>query len=546
MKSRSIPFLPLVFGGLLASGTLSALAGEPGAAPAPTSAIVSTPPEEAQAAESYVLPEYIRKPPAVPSQFSHRPRREISRHEAIELALRNNLGLELSREAVRKSDYLRRASYGAFEPLLQLSASRTKQQSPPATAQEGHAGQVLPVTSDLWMGSLTQTLPTATTLGIAFSSSRIDSALGSAVEPLLYRSTLTLTLNQPLLQNFSFNGHVQLAPVLRAEFDSETAREAARKNAIATIKSTEDLYWNLVSNWKAYEVKRATYDLAEKQVELTRRKIAAGTMPEADILKVESDLANRQVDMLASEAAIEDAADLLRQQLNLPAHEWEQLLLPLDAPDFKRVEVVMERVWDRALTFRPELISADIDMQRDQLALELARNARLPQLNLKGSLGTVGQDPDYGAALRQVKGASGWQWMVGADFSWAPLGIGTRARTRSAQSDLRTDVLGRAQLLTQIRYDLRAAKRNLDTAERQVYAAARSRDLAERSLEVEARKFLNGLSDNFKVALQQAALDSARLAELNALIAHEKARSSLLQATGELLEARQLRFEVRG
>jgi outer membrane protein TolC len=111
---------------------------------------------------------------------------------------------------------------------------------------------------------------------------------------------------------------------------------------------------------------------------------------------------------------------------------------------------------------------------------------------------------------------------------------------------LRTDVLGRAQLLTQIRYDLRAAKRNLDTAERQVYAAARSRDLAERSLEVEARKFLNGLSDNFKVALQQAALDSARLAELNALIAHEKARSSLLQATGELLEARQLRFEVRG
>ncbi len=55
---------------------------------------------------------------------------------------------------------------------------------------------------------------------------------------------------------------------------------------------------------------------------------------------------------------------------------------------------------------------------------------------------------------------------------------------------------------------------------------------------------MNGLSSNFIVAQRQAELSQARLAELDALIQHEKATSDLQLATGDLLESRHLHFEL--
>src|SRR6185369_7509360 len=100
------------------------------------------------------------------------------------------------------------------------------------------------------------------------------------------------------------------------------------------------------------------------------------------------------------------------------------------------------------------------------------------------------------------------------------------------------------QLVIDIRTQLRAAIRDIDTAERQLQASAKFRDLAERSLDVEQRRFLNGLSSNFLVAQRQAELAEARLGELEALIQHERATSDLQLAMGELLETRHLKFEL--
>ena len=93
---------------------------------------------------------------------------------------------------------------------------------------------------------------------------------------------------------------------------------------------------------------------------------------------------------------------------------------------------------------------------------------------------------------------------------------------------------------------LRAALRGLDNAERQVYAAALSRELADRNLDIDHRRFLTGVQgvDNFKLAQRQSEQSSARLQELRALLQHERAQTQLLLAMGELLESRQLKFEL--
>jgi outer membrane protein len=501
---------------------------------------------QAPAPPAYVPPEYIRKPPTLPAHLAGQKPRHLSLAEAIETALRRNLAVALERERLREADAGERLAWaGLFEPVLAGSAGRTESRSPPLTLQEGQVGQVLTSTRDGWDLSLTQRVITGAQLRLDFQNSRTESTLGTAVAPEIYRAGLSLGLSQPLLRDFSFSGRIQRAPVLRAEFASEAAQQEARLRAMLTVKATEDAYWGLVESWKTYEVNQGAHRLAEEQLELTRRQIGAGVLPESDLIGVEGTLAQRQLAVVRSEAQIERAADLLRVLLNLPVGEWSAPLLPVDAPDFAHVEVAFDEALTRAQNLRPELGRVRIDLRRIALELEVARNSRLPRLDLQAAVGSVGQDERHRAALEQVGRRNGQQWNLGVAFAWAPLQSAARAELARLDSALRQNELGREQILVGVRAQIREAMRAIATAERQLHASAKFRDLAERSLGVEQRRFLNGLSSNFFVAQRQAELAQARLAELEALIQHERASSDLQLATGELLETRRLKFEVR-
>ncbi len=503
------------------------------------------PPGSAGPPAGYVPPEYIRKPPTLPPHLQDRKPRPLSLSEAIETALRRNLAVALERERVRDADAGVRLAWSAFEPLLNGAIGRARAKSPPLTIQEGRPGDVLTSTHDSWSLGLSEHFPTGTDLRVDFLSSRTDSTLGNAVAPELFRSGLALALSQPLLRDFSFSTRIQRAPVLRAQFGSEAAREEARLRAMLTVKATEDAYWGLVESWKTYEVNRGAHQLAGEQLELTRRQIKAGVLPESDVIAVEGTLAQREVALVRAEAQIERAADVVRGLLDMPAAEWSFPLLPLDAPDFAHVEVPFDQAMERAIASRPELQRTRIDLRRIALDLDVARNSRLPRLDLQVGVGSVGQDTVYARTLDQLRELNGQQWNVGLVLAWAPFQGAARAELARLDSALHQNQLGRDQLLVGVRAQIREAMRSIETAERQLQASAKFRDLAERSLDVEQRRFLNGLSSNFLVAQRQAELAGARLGELEALIQHERASSDLQLAMGDLLEARHLKFELR-
>lgn len=525
---------------LVLLGTLLGLAplAVPGAA-------LRAEPARPAAAAPYVPPEYISKPAILPPSLQEgRQLKRMSLGEAIETAVRRNLDLALQRERVTEVATARDLARSAFEPIILASGARAFSKSPPPTATEGQAGQSVESTQDSWSLSLLERLPTGTELRLDSNSGRARSGFQNALAPELFRSSLSLGVSQPLLRDFSFDGRMQRAPILRAEFASAQAREEARLRAMLAVKATEDAYWTLVQSCKSYEVNVGAHELAQKQLELTRRQIAAGVLPDSDVIGVEGTVAQRELGVVRAEAQVDRAADQLRALLNLPPGQWVDPILPVDAPTFAHVEVPYATAVERAMASRPELKESALDLRRIALDLDVARNSRLPRLDLRAGVGTLGQDPQYRQAVDDTLHAQGVQWSVGASLSWAPLGGAARAERRRLESALRQNGLGREQFLVALRSQIREALRSIDTAERQLHASAKFRDLAERNLDVEQRRFLNGLSSNFLVAQRQAELAQARLAELDALIAHEKATSDLQLATGELLETRRLRFDV--
>jgi outer membrane protein TolC len=495
-------------------------------------------------APGYQPPEYIRRPPSLPVEMDGARAWRLTLAEAIETSMRRNLDLALQHERESEVATGKLAARSLFEPVLQANANRLDARSPPATLQEGAPGQVFSSTRTAFGLTLSERLPTGTALQLAGNSILAESTLGTAVSPRVFRAELNLTLAQPLLRDFSLDLRVPRAPVLRAEFATESALEETRLRAMLTVKATEDAYWTLVETYKTYEVNVGARQLAERQLELTRRQIEAGVLPESDVIGVEGTLAQRQLAVVRAEVQIERAADLLRTLMNLPPPDWQRPLLPVDAPGFLPITVPFEAALDRAIAARPELRKAHLDLRRVALDLDVARNSRLPRLDLVVGAGSVGQDESTRTALDQLSRVAGRQWSVGLNLAWAPLGGAARAEVRRLQAALRESGFGREQILVSMRAQIREALRAIDTAARQLAGSAKFRDLAERSLEVEERRFLNGLSSNFVVAQRQAELAQARLSELEALIQHEKAASDLQLAMGELLEARHLQFLI--
>jgi outer membrane protein len=467
--------------------------------------------------------------------------------EAIRLAVRQNLDIELQREQAEVARAGIGVARGRFEPSLNAFYAHSNADTPPPlTLQPGIATPRLNVDSDAWNVGLSTQLPTATQVSVGWTNLRSSlTASGLALtDPSFFNSGLSFNLVQPLLRGFAFDLAIPQADLLRARFASRRAALDVRAALIATIKATEDAYWDLLRALKEDEVRHASRELARQQRVLSEKMIEAGNLARSDLIAAESTLAQRELAVIEADAKITRVADALRRVLNLPRSEWTRPLLPVDAPRFAEPGVDLEEAMALAQKNRPELAQRRIDIERTTLDLRTARADRLPNLDVGFSYGMIGQKSDYHDSLDQMASNNVKWWTASASFSWSPLMIAARARVdarlagrRAAEVQLEQQQL---DLLTELRDDFV----EIETAARQVRAAARFRELATRTLDVEQRKFQDGNSNNFYIGQRQAELADAQLAEVDAVIRHRKARTALEAAMGTLIEARGVRLDV--
>ena len=546
-------FRPLSGRRLFAAGMcLWALAGQaraddPSASEAttPEKPAAQEPAAQEPAAEKYQEPEFIREPPSLPEGMAVAAVRRLPLSDAIALAVKNNLGIVLVKQQVAIAEQGVEQSLGLFEPTLNASYLHQNADSPPAPLQGAPSGLLLESSNDRWIAGYSQRIRLGTQLDLQWINDRTRSRFDTGLAPLLYRSELRLALTQPLLRGFAFRWEIPNADVLRAEVATERAKQDYKGRVSATIRDTEDAYWDLVQALRSYQVQHGSLMLAQEQLGLTGRQIEAGVLPPSDLINAEGTLAQRQLGLVQAESAVAQSADQLRHLLNLPREDWSAPILPLDAPEFDELSVTFEAALNQALQNRPELAQLKLDLRRAALDLRVASSDRLPQLDASVSYGLVGQRSQYPDTVNQLFSADARAWSAILSFSWTPLNETARAKLevlRLSERSLRTL---QDQTLLDLRLELRTAIRGLDTADRSVRAAAKFRTLAERSLDAEQRKFLNGTSNNFFVAQRQDDLSRARLAELSALIQHRKAATALRAAMGVLLEHRHVELDVR-
>lgn len=498
----------------------------------------------ARALEPYQPPEELRRPAVLPDAASAGDARVLSLAAAIQIAAAQNLGIRLQRELAASAVLGIRGALGRFEPSLQALYAYRDATSPPAIdlVQQGVPLVSLTTVSNQWSLGLSERLPTGAQLTLSFNNA--SARTNTQQSPLLYNTGLTLQVSQPLLRGFGFDLDLPRAELLRARLSAERAGRDVRAALQAAVRATEDAYWDLVQAIKAHEIQRGSVALASQQLRLTQRQIDAGILPPSDLIAAESTQAQRELGLLQADAAVGLASDRLRAVLNLPREEWGRPLLPGDPPPpFVEAHLDLEQATEVALRNRPEIARRRLDLSRAELDLRVARNDRLPQLDVGASYGLVGQRQSYQDALGQLASRAGPAWSLFASFSWAPLMVASRAQAAAQEAAQRSAQVQLAQQQLDLTLELRDALRALDSAAREVRAAAKFREFAQRSLDAEQRRFLGGDSTNFVIAQRQAEVMQARQSELSAVIRHHKAATALSAAMGVLLEERGVQLD---
>ncbi len=196
-----------------------------------------------------------------------------------------------------------------------------------------------------------------------------------------YESSLNLELRQPLLRNFGID--VNRASINAARNNVGISQQQFALLAIQTVAEVENNYWTLVYYRQLVKIQECLLaQFTDTNQRLIERKIL--DTDAAIISRSKAQIAQTQADLLSARNNVKNQQDRLLESINDPTLQvgelWE--ILPQDEPTMLGYQFDREELLELAMEKRPELIAQRLAMDTTDIAVGVARNRLLPQLDL--------------------------------------------------------------------------------------------------------------------------------------------------------------------
>ncbi|MEM9016475.1 MAG: TolC family protein [Verrucomicrobiota bacterium] len=360
---------------------------------------------------------------------------------------------------------------------------------------------------------------------------------------------LKLSVIQPILKGAGTKYNRTMMQIAR--LDAETGYDEFVRQLETHLLEVNRSYWALYLARSVYqEKKRLVHETRGVSDELASR----GTLDASSnqISRTEAALASREAELVRSELAIKNAESRLRALVNDPWFITGGIgeIIPGDMPVAGRYIPEFEEMVDAALTYRPEIRQAEKHLQASDLREAMARNEKLPTLNLfaESGIGALEAGGDTGSAFSNQFEDTRPTWGVGVMAS-VPLG-----RRAEKARHLRTELEVR-QMEDQLRstmdtvlLEVQVAHREVTTAYPDMKAKYKAAKAAEEELQVLNNR--RGLDAEEGEALYlEKLLDAqerramAREDFLKSLVVYNASITNLDRATGTLLQAEDVGVE---
>lgn len=484
----------------------------------------------------------------------------LSLKDLTKLALQNNLDIAIS--DTNEQIYQQRiiGSFGPYDPTISATLSVNSNKSANTNlATASNTTTFNQTDRAVWNFSFSQAVKTGGTLTAYWNTNRQDNNSAFALFTPQYNAGTSISFTQPLRRNFRIDqtrGNIKLV-----NLDLKTNDSKFKQKVVETVASIQSQYWDLVAAIRDYEIKRGSVKLAQITLRDNKKKVEIGTLAPIGVTEAQATMAQREVDLIASEERIFNTENALRALISNDrnADIWRKVIVPTDNPDFQEYKVDLDLAIETALKNRPELEQIDITLRQSEISQQMTENMKKWQFDLQGSFGSTGVagpqtikngvptiNPDLVGgmfhAYQTIFTGGFTNWQVAFQVL-IPL------KNRSVESQLAQQKITMRQQLMQrksaeqtVQVDIRNAVQKIETNRKQVETAKVARQLAMEQLDGEEKRFQAGLSENFRVLDRQSALSQAQYVELQALINYRKSIITLQRAMYTLLESND--FEI--
>ena len=528
----------------------------------------------------------------------------LSVDDAIDLALENNLDIAVSRYdlPIANMDLLRTAAGGFFlgvpgpvQNTLGGSSASSAVSSVSSSSGAGGQGGLVQSTSGLgilvpsfdpWIYATVSTehntTPQVNTVTSGVQSLKTNTILGNlsyqqsfptgsyiefdldqsrqTVNSTFQQLNPTLTayyrflVRQQLLQGFGFSPNLRW--VRMAKNNRKFTEINFRQQIDQTVTQIENLYWDLVNAYQDEQVKERSLAFAEQSLDQEQKQLELKAVPAMDVMKAESEVANRQQDLTVSKTTLQLQESLMKAALTKQLDQTleEMPVVPTATLETFQPEKVppVEDLINQAVKDRPDLSMLQLNQDNAEISRKSVRNSMLPTVNLIGYYAGSGlggaPNPNYVPPPNPVTESTSYGGTLQNAFNnsspdyLAEIQVQIPLRNRQARADqfrseleLRQAELNVVQQKKNLRIEVRNAAYALEQSQARVEAARKARDLAQRTFDIKRQEQQLGAGSNFETLTAEHDLAIASSTLAGAETAYEKNRVLLYSQTGQTL-----------
>ncbi len=372
---------------------------------------------------------------------------------------------------------------------------------------------------------------------------------------------VSATLTQPLLRGRGKD--INLRYLRIAAINQKISRLIFYQQLISTVYGVARLYYDLVSLNENVQVKRETLAAARKLYEDDAAQVQQGTLAPLELTRAQSLVTSSELDLIQAEGLVHQQEVILKTQLarrgtadpvidDLPIVPTDPISIPA-ADELQPLNTLVSQ----ALSTRPDLVQASLQVQSGEIALKASRNAALPEVDLIANFQTRGSTEvpfavlgTPGTGLITAPQDLGVAGLRTSRIYQAGVQLNLPLKNHVAEADAARDLLqvrqaaARTQLMAnEVREQVESSLIALQTARSALKAAIQSREYQEQLVDAERDKLSVGASTNFLVIQQESYLAQARSTEVAARSVWIKARVALDRAVGDLLEKNGITYD---
>ena len=313
----------------------------------------------------------------------------LSMNDAIRRALANNNDITVARDDVRISETTLRSLQGVYEPVftfnprvVDFTQSNGRQFSGASSSlirsrtYEGNAA----VQKLFSRGGGNYTL--------FFNNQRQTSNTGLFTPA--FTPALGLNFMQPLWRDRSIDRSRHDIRVQKKRLEQSDAD--FRRTTIDIITQVQRAYWDLVFALRDQQNRIANLNLTRESMRRVEAQISAGAAAPLARAEVQTELANRESDLLLSTQNVSIAENTLKQlMIKEPSSvEWLAPVMPVDEPVFNSNPIVLEDALREASANRPELQRLRIQKEINDVDIQFFKNQTKPRIDLNSTLSLNG------------------------------------------------------------------------------------------------------------------------------------------------------------